>query len=279
MSPARQRLRAFLRNPSFLIGAALLLAILVLALAAPLLYPADPLDMVGSPTLWPGEDPEFPLGTDSLGRDLAAGLAYGARASLLVGFSAAGIGLAIGIVVGATAGYLGGWADNLLLRLTELFQAVPGFLLVIVLVAIGEPRLGVIAPAIGIASWPVAARLARAQFRSLREADFVQAARASGSSDLAIAIRHILPNAMPPLVVTGSIMVANAILIEAGLSFLNLGDPNLVSWGSMMGEGRQLLRTEWYVSALPGVAIAVTVLAVNLVGDGLNEVLNPRNGT
>lgn len=272
-----RRLRAFLRNPSFLAGVLLLAAMVLLALTAPWLFPGDPQDMVGMPTLWPGEDAEFPLGTDSLGRDMAAGLAYGARVSLLVGLSAAGIGLAIGTVIGAIGGYRGGWVDNLLVRLTELFQSVPTFLLVIVLVAIGEPSVTVIAPAIGIASWPVVARLVRAQFRSLRDAEFVLAARAAGTSPAGIILRHILPNALAPIVVTASVMVANAILIEAGLSFLNMGDPNMVSWGSMIGDGRALLRTAWYLTALPGSAIALTVMAINLVGDGLNDVLNPRS--
>ncbi|HEY4250409.1 MAG TPA: ABC transporter permease [Roseomonas sp.] len=273
----RRRLRAFLRNPSFMIGALLLAAMVLLALTAPFLFPGDAQDMVGVPTLWPGEDAAYPLGTDSLGRDMAAGLAYGARVSLLVGLSAAVVGTAIGTAIGAVGGYCGGWIDNLLVRLTELFQSVPSFLLVIVLVAIGEPSVAVITLAIGIASWPLVARLARAQFRSLRDADFVLAARASGSTDTGIILRHILPNALAPIVVTASVMVANAILIEAGLSFLNMGDPNLVSWGSMIGDGRPLLRTAWYLTAMPGTAIALTVMAINLVGDGLNDVLNPRS--
>lgn len=270
-------LRGFLRNPSFLIGMGILLAVVLVALGAPWLFPGDPQEMAGIPTLWPGEDAEFPLGTDSLGRDVAAGLAHGARVSLLVGVTAAAIGLVIGTTVGAIAGYSGGWVDNVLVRLTELFQTVPTFLLVIVIVAIGEPSAGVIALAIGLASWPTVARLVRAQFRSLREADFVTAARSLGYSRTRIIWREILPNALPPIIVTSSVMVANAILTEAGLSFLNMGDPNLVSWGSMIGDGRPLLRTAWYLSALPGSAIALTVLSLNLVGDGLNDVLNPRS--
>lgn len=280
MAAPRERsrlLRGFLRNPSFLIGLGLLLAVVLVALGAPWLFPGDPQEMAGIPTLWPGEDAAFPLGTDSLGRDVAAGLAHGARVSLLVGVTAAGIGLAIGTTVGAFAGYSGGWVDNVLVRLTELFQTVPTFLLVIVIVAIGEPSAGVIALAIGLASWPTVARLVRAQFRSLREADFVAAARSLGYSRSRIIWREILPNALPPIIVTASVMVANAILTEAGLSFLNMGDPNLVSWGSMIGDGRPLLRTAWYLSALPGSAIALTVLSLNLVGDGLNDVLNPRS--
>jgi peptide/nickel transport system permease protein len=197
---------------------------------------------------------------------------------LLVGVSAAAIGLAIGTLIGAVSGYFGGWVDTVLVRLTELFQTVPTFLLVIVIVAIGQPSDPVIALAIGLAAWPTVARLVRAQFRSLREAEFITAARSLGYAAPRIIFREILPNAMAPIIVTASVMVANAILTEAGLSFLNMGDPNLVSWGSMIGDGRPLLRTAWFLTALPGGAIALTVLSLNLVGDGLNDVLNPRSG-
>jgi peptide/nickel transport system permease protein len=277
--PGARLLRAFVGNPAFLIGMLLLIAVVAVAVGAHLMFPGDPQDMAGTPTLWPGEDAEFLLGTDSLGRNVAAGLAYGARVSLLVGFSAAAISLAIGTLVGATAGYFGGWLDTVLVRLTEIFQTVPTFLLVIVLVAISKPTAALIALSIGVASWPTVARLVRAQFRTLRESEFVLAARSLGYSAPRIIICEIFPNAAAPIVVTTSVMVANAILTEAGLSFLDMGDPNLISWGSMIGDGRPLLRTAWFLTALPGTAIALTVLALNLVGDGLNDVLNPRSGT
>ena len=278
-APSRRgrRLRAFLRNPAFVIGTVVLAIFTGMALLAGWLYPGDPLDMVGIPLLWPGQDAEFPLGTDSMGRDVAAGLVHGARVSLLVGVSAAATGLAIGTLVGAVAGFFGGRADALLMRLVELFQTVPTFLLVIVIIAIGEPRVGIVALAIGLASWPTVARLVRAQFRSLRESDFVMAARSLGYGNARIIAQEILPNALPPIIVTASVMVANAILTEAGLSFLNMRDPNLVSWGGMIGNGRDLLRTAWYLTALPGITIALAVLSLNLVGDGLNDILNPRS--
>jgi peptide/nickel transport system permease protein len=272
-----RKLRAFLRNPTFVAGVAILSFFVLLALFADVLFPDDPLDMVGPPVLWPGQDAEFPLGTDSLGRDVLAGLVHGARASLLVGVAAAAIGLAIGMVVGALAGFFGGRVDALLMRVVELFQTTPTFLLVVVIVAIGEPTVRVIALAIGLASWPTVARLVRAQFRSLRESDFVMAARSLGYSNLRIIVQEILPNALPPVIVAASVMIANAILTEAGLSFLNMRDPNLVSWGGMIGAGRDLLRTAWFLTALPGIAIALAVLSLNLVGDGLNEILNPRS--
>ena len=272
-----RKLRAFLRNPTFVAGVAILAVFVLLALFADVLFPGDPLDMVGPPVLWPGQDAEFPLGTDSLGRDVLAGLVHGARASLLVGIAAAAIGLAIGMVVGALAGFFGGRVDALLMRVVELFQTTPTFLLVVVIVAIGEPTVRVIALAIGLASWPTVARLVRAQFRSLRESDFVMAARSLGYSNLRIIVQEILPNALPPVIVAASVMIANAILTEAGLSFLNMRDPNLVSWGGMIGAGRDLLRTAWFLTALPGVAIALAVRSLNLVGAGLNEILNPRS--
>lgn len=257
-------------------GCLLLVLVIILAISAPLLYPEDPLDMVAMPLIWPGQDAQFPLGSDSLGRNVAAGLAHGARVSLAVGVVAATLSVVIGIVVGALAGYFGGVVDDVLVRITELFQTVPTFLFVIVVVAIGQPSVPVIVLAIGLASWPVIARLVRAEFRALREADFILAARSQGFSPLRIIVQEMLPNALPPVIVTTSVLVASAILIESGLSFLGMGDPNAVSWGSMIGDGRELLRTAWYLTALPGLAIVLTVLALNLVGDGLNDALNPR---
>ncbi len=272
-----RRLRAFLRNPAFVAGAIILGFFVLLAVSADWLFPGNPQDMVAPPVLWPGDDPQFPLGSDSLGRDVLMRLVYGARASLLVGVSAAAIGVAIGMAVGALAGFFGGKLDLVLMRLVELFQTTPTFLLVIVIVAIGEPSLPMIALAIGIASWPTVARLVRAQFRFLRAADFVVAARSLGYSRLRIIWQEILPNALPPVIVAASVMIANAILTEAGLSFLNMRDPNVVSWGGMIGDGRDQLRTAWFLTALPGATIALAVLSLNLVGDGLNEILNPRS--
>ena len=267
---------ALLRNPSALAGLVLLAAFIVLALLANRLFPGDPLDMVAAPFEWPGADPHYWLGTDSLGRDVAAGIAHGTRVSLLIGASSAAIGLVIGTLVGAVGGFFGGVVDDLLVRVTELFQTVPSFLLVIVIVAIGRPSVTTIALAIGVASWPTVARIVRAEFRTLRHADFVLAARSQGFSNARIIFGEILPNALPPVIVTASVMVASAILIESSLSFLGMGDPNAVSWGSMIGAGRDALRTAWYLTAIPGVAIVLAVLALNLLGEGLNDALNPR---
>lgn len=272
----RQLGRALARSPQAIGGAAVLALVTALALTATFWYPEDPLAMVAPPLLWPGEDPAFPLGSDSLGRDVAACIVHGARVSLLVGLVAAVFSLGIGLTVGCVAGFFGGRVDDVLVRVTELFQTVPSFLFVIVIVAIGTPKISTIVLAIGVASWPVIARLVRAEFRSLREREFVLAARSAGFGPLRLIFREMLPNALPPVIVTASVLVATAILIESALSFLGMGDPNAVSWGSMIGDGRDQLRTAWFLTALPGGAIVLTVLALNLVGDALNDALNPR---
>ncbi|CAN7774724.1 ABC transporter permease [Variovorax sp. LjRoot175] len=263
-------------QPSILIGGSILLAVFAAALLAGTLYPGDPLDMVGAPFVWPGTDAETPLGTDLMGRDLAAGLLHGARVSLLVGVSSAVIALAIGIAVGAAAGFYRGRVDAVLTRITEFFQTIPAFLLAIILVAVLKPTLGTMVFALGVTSWTSIARLVRAEFLSLREREFVRASVALGASDAHLIFREILPNAWTPVIVSTALLVANAILSEAALSFLSLGDPNAVSWGSMIGLGRDALRTAWYMTAIPGLAIVLTVLGLNLLSDALHAALNPR---
>jgi len=265
-----------LANPTALFGLVILLLVLAAAAIGPFLFPGDPLAMVGRPLQWPGANVRFPLGTDALGRNVLAGLFHGARISLMVGFSAASVSLFAGTAVGALAGYFGGWVDDLLVKVIEVFQTIPGFILLIVVVAIAQPSTPAITLAIGLVSWPSVARLVRAEFRSLKEKEFVMAARGLGFGHARIIVREILPNALPAVIVMASVTVGSAILMESALSFMGLGDPNVVSWGSMIGGGREMLRTAWYLSAVPGVAIVLTVLALNLLGDGLNDALNPR---
>ena len=272
----RRELRIFLANPNALFGIAFLTLVVIAALLAPVLFPGDPLAMVAKPFIWPGQDPAYPLGTDSMGRNVLAGIVHGARISLFVGLAATALGLSFGILVGAVAGYFGGWVDTLLVRFIEIFQTLPNFVLLVVLVAIAQPSALTVTVAIAIVSWPTVARLTRAEFRAIREKDYVVAARSLGFRHPRIIFSEILPNALPPLIVTSSVMVASAILMESALSFMGLGDPNVVSWGSMIGAGRELIRTAWYLTALPGLAIVFTVLALNLIGDGLNDALNPR---
>lgn len=276
--PARRHaaLRAFLRNPQAVVGLTLVAALLVFGGFAGSWFPGDPLDSVAEPLLFPGVDRAWPLGTDILGRDVAAGLAHGAATSLTVGVVSTVIALLIGIVIGGLAGYFGGTLDGVLVRFTEFFQTTPVFLLLVVILAIYPPSITTLSIAIGVVGWPMIARLVRAEFRALRHSDFVLAARALGAGHWRIIGREILPNALPPIIVTASLKVATAILMESGLSFLGLGDPNRVSWGSMIGEGRELLRTAWYLCALPGIAIVIAVLSLNMLGDALNDALNPR---
>jgi peptide/nickel transport system permease protein len=266
--------RLFRRNRAAVMGLAILGLVLLLAALAPLIYPASPFKLVARPFLPPLD--RFLLGTDMLGRDVAAGVAHGARTSLLIGVLATMIAIAIGTMVGGIAGYFGGLVDDALMRLTEIFQTIPSFIFAIVLVAILSPSIQSIIIAIAVVSWPATARLVRGEVMSLRNREFVQACVALGMSDLNVLFRQILPNCLSPLIVTGSLSVATAILLESALAFLGLGDPNIMSWGFMIGAGRAVLRDAWWLCAIPGVLILLTVLAINLVGEGINDALNPR---
>ena len=271
-----QVLRLYLRSPSAVIGLILLTLVVAAAISAGWLYPRDPLALAGRPLIWPLDNPRFPLGTDNSGRDIAAQILHGARISLLIGLVATAISILIGITVGALAGYYGGWVDTLLMRVTEAFQTLPNFLLLLVLVAVFGSTMTTVTVAIGIVSWPASARLTRAEFLTLRSREFVQAGRTLGLKDARLIFGEILPNALPPVIVYASVVMAIAILLESALAFLKLSDPNVASWGNLIGVGRDVLRVQWYVSAIPGVAILITVLAVSLVGQGLNDALNPR---
>ncbi len=213
------------------IGALVLLAIVAAALAATPLTGADPMEIAGPPFLWPGEDPAFLLGTDMMGRDILAGVVHGARISLEIGLLAGLAATALGLVAGAVAGYLGGWVDQALMRFAELFQIMPSLLFTIVLVVVIGPTIGVIVAGIAVTSWPQVARLVRAEAMRLRRSDFVQAGVVIGMDDRAILLKHILPNVLSPAVVMISILAGNAILTESALSFIGMGDPNVMSWG------------------------------------------------
>lgn len=268
--------KRYLHSPPAVIGLVLLLLVLLMAASAGWLYPADPLSLAGRPLIWPLQDARFWLGTDNSGRDIAAQIFHGARISLLIGLVATLVSVAIGVVIGAVAGYYGGLVDNLLMRFTEAFQTLPNFLLLLVFVAVFGSNITTVVIAIGVVSWPAPARLARSEFLSLRNREFVSAGRILGMRDSRLIFSEILPNALPPLIVYASVIMAVAILLEAALAFLRLSDPNVASWGNLIGLGRDVLRVQWYVSALPGLAILVTVLAISLVGQGLNDAFNPR---
>jgi peptide/nickel transport system permease protein len=254
------------------LAAVLVLGLVMLAAAAaPWLVAGDPDAMVAPPLVAPFADAAHPLGTDSLGRDLLAGVIYGARVSVVIGLAAAAAALGLGMAVGTLAGFIGGWTDAALMRITDGFQTIPTFLLALALVSMLGPTNGAVVLAIAIGSWPGPARLVRAEILSLRSRDFVAGCRAIGMRPLRIAFTQVLPNALAAVVSLAGVLVAAAILIESALSFLGLGDPNLVSWGGMVAKGSSQLRTAPYLVAIPGIAIAATVLAVTLASDWLVE--------
>ena len=274
-SPFFEALRMFVRNPSAVIGLAMLAAIVLLSVFGPMLYVADPFEIRAAP-LTPPFDSEAWFGTDYLGRDVMTALLYGGRATLLVGAIAALLSVLIGITIGAFAGYYGGKVDGVLMRVTEFFQVLPALLFAMVVVTLFAPSLVTVTLSIGLVSWPGTARLARGEFMRYRDLEFVRAERSIGAGNARIIWKVILPNAFAPLIVSATLAVGAAILFEAGLSFLGLGDPNQMSWGMMIGSSRQYVLSCWWAVAFPGAAIFLTVLAVSLIGDGLNDALNPK---
>ena len=274
-SPFAEAWDMFRRNHAAMVALAVLGLISIGAVVGPYLYPTDPFDMVWAPFSPPGEQ-GFLLGTDYLGRDLLAMIINGARVSLLIGLAAALVSIFIGVTVGALAGFYRGWVEEVLMRITEFFQVLPTLLFSMVLVALFGASLPMITFAIGIVSWTAVARITRAEFLRIRELEFVMASRASGAGAAKLMFRVILPNAMPPIIVQSALMVGSAILFEAGLSFLGLTDPNVVSWGQIIGSNRQYILDASYTVTIPGLAIFVTVLCISLIGDGLNDALNPK---
>ena len=264
-------LKHYLANGEGIAGAIILLVLITAALFAPVFFPGDPLRIVATSLLPPFDNAAFPLGTDRLGRDVMAELFHASRTSLLVGLAAAVASILIGTVVGTLAGFAGGLIDEVLMRITEAFQTVPGFLLALALVSIAGPSLPVLILAIAFSSWTQAARLTRGQVLSIRERDYVASARVIGMHPMEIAFRQILPNALPPVLALVPVIVASAILIEAALSFLGLGDPNRITWGGMIAEGRTVLRSALWLSILPGLALALTVVGVYLAGEGITN--------
>jgi peptide/nickel transport system permease protein len=262
------------RNHLAVAGLVVVVLVSAAAILAPLLTPYGPFELVDARLLSPRA--AHPFGTDHLGRDVLSGVLYGARASLAVGFLSVAISATLGILIGALAGFYGGWLDDVLMRMTEVFQVMPRFFLALVIVAIyGADLFGTIF-VIGILSWAEIARLVRAEFLTLRERPFVMAARAYGAGDVAIIFREILPNALTAVVVAASLQVPSAILLEASLSFIGAGDPDTMSWGRMLFNALQYMQQAWWVSAFPGLAISLTALGLALLADGINDFLNPR---
>ncbi len=273
--PAADAIAMFFKNIPAVVALIVLTAIILAGIFGPIFYAADPYDMVWAPFSPPGEE-GFIFGTDYLGRDLFAGILHGARVSLLVGLSAAAMTVFIGVTIGALAGFFQGWVEEVLMRITEFFQVLPTLLFSMVIVALFGASLPVITLAIGLVSWPAVARITRAEFLSIRQLEYVTASRASGMKPFGLMFSIILPNAAPPIIVQTALMVGSAILFEAGLSFLGLTDPNVVSWGQIIGSNRPYILDAGYTVTLPGVAIFITVLCLSLIGDGLNDALNPK---
>lgn len=266
--------REFSANRTALAGLFVLGVIVIAGLLGPVLLDANPFEMVDAPLLPPGEGGL--LGTDYLGRDVFTGLIYGARTTLLIALASTLFTVVIGAVIGALAGYYGGWLDDLLMRITEFFMVLPNLVFAMVLTTLFSPSLWTVIFAIGVVNWCPLARLTRAEFMRLKNQEFVLAVRAVGGRDLRIILRTILPNALPPLVISITLLVGICILFEAALSFLGLTDPDLMTWGLMIGTSRDYFWEAWWTVTIPGVAILLTVLCIALIGDGLNDALNPR---
>ncbi len=273
--PLMETARMFLKNYSAVAGLTVLLIIVAVSFLGPLLYPTDPFEMVWAPFSNPGEE-GFLLGTDYLGRDMLAQIIHGGKATLAVGCAAALLSVFIGITIGALSGFYRGWVEEILMRITEFFQVLPTLLFSMVIVALFGASLPVITFAIGIVSWTAVARITRAEFLRIRELEYVTASRSAGGKNTYLIMQVVLPNALPPIVVQATLMVGTAILFEAGLSFLGLSDPNVMSWGAIMGNNRIYILQEGFILMYPGLAIFITVLAISLIGDGLNDALNPK---
>lgn len=274
-SPLSEAWDMFKRNHAAMAGLVVLVLILLGAIFGPYLYPGQPFEMVWAPFSPPGVD-GFLLGTDYLGRDLLAQIIHGARVTLIIGLSAAIVTVVIGVTIGALAGFYRGMVEEALMRFTEFFQVLPTLLFSMVIVALFGASLPMITLAIGIVSWTAVARITRSEFLRIRELEYVMASRASGASAAKLMFRVILPNALPPIIVQSALMVGSAILFEAGLSFLGLTDPNVISWGQIIGSNRPYILESSFTVTVPGLAIFITVLAISLVGDGLNDALNPK---
>lgn len=264
----------FRRQPVALAAMLLLMAIIAVAIGAEQIAPYNPFATSDDVLLAPS--PQHWFGTDDLGRDIYSAIIHGTRVSLLVGVGSVLIATLIGVTIGAVAGYAGGWVDDVLMRFTELFQVVPRFFLALIVVSLFGSSVWLIVLLLGLTYWTGTARLMRSQVLTLRTRDYVLAARTVGMSEARILLREILPGAMPPVITQAALHVGGAILLEAGLGFLGLGDRNVVSWGALLNDAQQFVRTAWWMSLFPGSAITLTVLALNLMADGLNEAWNPR---
>jgi peptide/nickel transport system permease protein len=266
----------FRGNPLAVTGLTLVAALFLLSLIAPWVAPYDP-NVIDLKSVLMAPSSQHLLGTDTLGRDVLSRIIYGSRVSLKVGFVAVGLATLVGLLVGSLAGYYGGWVDQVLMRLVDLMLCFPAFFLILAVIAVLEPSIWNIMVVIGLTSWMGVARLVRAEFLSLREREFVVAARALGASDSRLIWRHMLPNALAPVMVSATLGVAGAILTESALSFLGLGvQPPTPSWGNILTAGKDNIEIAWWLSVFPGLAILITVMSYNLLGEGIREAIDPR---
>jgi peptide/nickel transport system permease protein len=264
------------RNKLAFIGGMLVLSVFVVALFAPWISPHDP-SQIDIKNILVGPSSQHLFGTDDLGRDVMSRMIYGARVSLEVGFVAIGIATLIGILLGAVSGYYGGYIDSAIMRAVDIMLSIPTIFLVLAVIAILEPSIINIMVVIGLTSWMEPARLVRAEFISIKEREFVTAARALGASDGRIIFKHILPNGLSPILVSATMGIGGAVLVESALSFLGLGvQPPTPSWGSLLSSGKDNIEIAWWLSAFPGLAILITVLGYNLLGEGIRDALDPR---
>ena len=266
----------YMDNHLALAGSAIILFLFLVAALAPVIAPHDP-NVIDTSNILASPTAGHLFGTDELGRDVFSRMLYSARISLLVGFVAMGIATVIGIIVGALSGYYGGWVDSVLMRFVDIMLCFPTIFLILAVIAVLGPSIWNIMAIIGITSWMGVSRLVRAEFLTLKERDFVMASKAVGARDMRVIFRHILPNAMAPVFVSAVLGVGGAILVESSLSFLGLGvQPPTASWGNMLAAGKDNIEIAWWLSLFPGLAILVTVLGYNLLGEGLQDALNPR---
>lgn len=264
------------RNRAAVGGLAFIILLALLGLTAPIISPYDPFEHHYEDIFKPPNLKGYLFGTDHLGRDLFSRVLWGIRVTLLVGIGAAGIGVVIGICLGAIAGYYGGAIDEVISRFVDIMFSIPTlFLAILVIAMFGGSTLNLIL-VIGLTLWPGTTRLVRAEFLTFKEREFVEASRICGASDKYIIFHEILPNAMYPAIINASLLISAVILMEAALSFLGLGDPNVVSWGWILHDGIRYFRVGWWIIVLPGILISLTVLSFNLMSDGLNDTLNPH---
>jgi peptide/nickel transport system permease protein len=282
-APRRKPFAALLTAPATLAGALIILIVAACALFAPWLAPHDPnlqdLALAAKPPAWlAGGERAYFLGTDPLGRDVLSRVIWGARVATIVGLSVVLIGGTLGVGLGLVAGYFGGWVDEVIARVADVQLAFPFILLALAIVGVLGPSLWTVILTLGVTSWVQYVRIVRAETLSLRERDFVQAAVASGATPARILIRHVLPNVASSITILGTFEVARTVILESALSFLGLGVPaNVPTWGAMLADGRQYLDTAWWMGTFPGLAVSLTVLGVNLFGDGLRDALDPRS--